>query len=218
MDLTDSYRKVLPESVLEKYDLREVRKAAAVLENTSTQEFAEIISVLDNFVLTKNDVISPGKNEGQIAKRLNRAFRDLGWREGRHDMKITSLLHLEPFKPAGEKEPVVIEKEVINKGYKVDNVKNGVALDVEWNAKDGNLDRDISAYRALYDTGIIVAGVLITRTVNDLRQLGTSLGRERFLATTTTTNLDKLEPRLTRGDAGGCPVLAAAITARCYSD
>lgn len=216
MDLTDSYLKVFPKDVLERYDMREVRNASAVLANTSPTEFEQLITVLRDFALTKEDILKPGKNEGQIAKRLNKAFRDLGWREGRHDTKIISLLRLMPYKPAGEKKPVVKETEVVNEGYKVDNVKGAVALDVEWNAKDGNLDRDVGAYRALYDAGIISAGVMVTRTMTDLRELGVKLGRPKFLGTTTTTNLNKLEPRLTRGDAGGCPLLAVAITARCY--
>ena len=216
MDLTDSYLTVVPDDILERYDMREVRNAAAVVAQTNPQEFDDLIAVLRGFSLTKSDVLSPGKNEGQIAKRLNVSFRDRGWREGRHDTKITSLLRLMPYRPAGERKAQVVEKEVLNEGYKVDNVKGGVALDVEWNAKDGNLDRDVSAYRALYDAGVIAAGVVLTRTMTDLRELGAELGRPRFLATSTTTNLGKLEPRLTRGDAGGCPLLAIAITARCY--
>lgn len=216
MDLTDSYLAAFPQDILDRYAMREVRKAAAVVAHTAPHEFGELIEVLRAFVLSRDDILNPGKNEGEIAKRLNKAFRDQGWREGRHDTKITSLLRLMPYKPAGEKKAVVVETEVLNEGYKVDNVKGGVALDVEWNAKDGNLDRDVGAYRALYDAGIITAGVLVTRTMTDLRELGHRLGRERFLATSTTTNLSKLEPRMTRGDAGGCPLLAIAITARCY--
>ncbi|HKA66480.1 MAG TPA: BglII/BstYI family type II restriction endonuclease [Solirubrobacterales bacterium] len=216
MDLTDSYLQMFPEDVLGRYDMREVRNASAVVANTNPTEFRELVTVLRYFALTKEDILRPGKNEGQIAKRLNRAFRDAGWREGRYDTKITSLLRLMPYKPSGEKRATVVETEVLNEGYKVDNVKGEVALDVEWNAKDGNLDRDVSAYRALYEAGIVAAGVVLTRTMSDLRELGRELGRPRFLATTTTTNLGKLEPRLTRGDAGGCPLLAIAITARCY--
>jgi Restriction endonuclease BglII len=216
MDLTDSYVRVFPKKLLKRYELREVRNASAVLANTNPAEFTELIDVLSRFALTKGDILTAGGNEGDIAKRLNGDFRDLGWREGRHDTKITSALSLMPYKPAGEKRPTLVEKEVFNEGYKVDNVKGGVALDVEWNAKDGNLDRDVSAYRALYEAAIIDAGVLVTRTVTDLRALGQKLGRDRFLNTTTTTNLTKLEPRMTRGDGGGCPVLAVAITARCF--
>jgi hypothetical protein len=90
-------------------------------------------------------------------------------------------------------------------------------LDVEWNAKDGNLDRDVAAYRSLHDLAIIDVAVMVTRTRDDLRELGARLGRPGFLSTTTTTNLAKLQHRLARGDAGGCPVLAVAITARCFS-
>lgn len=99
----------------------------------------------------------------------------------------------------------------------MDNLKGRVALDVEWNAKDGNLDRDLAAYRALYDAALIDAAVLITRTQEDLRRLALQLDvSSTKFATTTTTNLGKLRPRLTRGDAGGCPVLAIAVTSRCH--
>ncbi len=118
--------------------------------------------------------------------------------------------------------PIVTETH--NEGYKVDNFRDRVALDMEWNAKDGNLDRDIGAYRSLYDAALIDVGVLITRTL-DLRDLGRQLGiqagmspekAKRILNTTTTTNREKLLPRLTRGDAGGCPILAAFICPATY--
>jgi hypothetical protein len=214
--LTETYKDALPADVQKRYEMREVRSAAAVLAHTSPDEFAELVEVLSDFALTKADIVNPGKNEGQVAKRLNHAFRERGWREGRHDTKVISVLKLMPYRPAGEKKAVIEESEVISEGYKVDNVKGSVALDVEWNAKDGNLDRDLGIYRTLHEVDIIGAGVIITRTMEDLRDLGHKLGRERFLETSTTTNLTKLEPRMTRGLGGGCPVLAVAITSRCY--
>ncbi|MGH2911492.1 MAG: BglII/BstYI family type II restriction endonuclease [Solirubrobacteraceae bacterium] len=217
MDPTTSYEQVLPSDVLKRYDFCEVREAAVVLNGTNPAEFADLVDVLANFRLTRTDIVTAGGNEGLIAKRLNEEFRRRGWREGRHDQTVVSKLSLMPYKAAGETVPDVIESEVENDGvYKVDNLKNGIALDVEWNAKDGNLDRDLGAYSALYDLGIIRGGVLITRSHEDLRALGTELGRPGFVKTTTTTNLDKLVPRMTRGSAGGCPVLAIAITARCF--
>lgn len=120
-------------------------------------------------------------------------------------------------------EPIVTETR--NEGYKVDNFRDRVALDVEWNAKDGNLDRDIGAYRALYDAALIDVGVLNTRTM-DLRDLGRQLALDAgmtieqakpILTTTTTTNREKLLPRMTRGDAGGCPMLAVFICAATHT-
>ena len=216
VDLTTSYEHVFPPEILERYELREVRNAAALLQATNPAEFADLVEVLSEFVLTEEDVLGAGGNKSDVARRLDLRFRELGWREARHDTKVMSVLVKEPYKAAGETERLVVEWEVSNEGYKVDNVKGRVALDVEWNAKDGNLDRDLAAYRALYDAAIIDVGVIITRTQADLRQAALALDPDSTkFATTTTTNLAKLEPRLTRGDGGGCPVLAVAISSRC---
>lgn len=225
VDLTRSYEQAMAPGVRDRYELRETRNASAILAATSPVEFQQIIEVLTGFELTTDDLVNPGGNQSKLAARLNSAFRSRGWREGRVDTRIWSALRITPYAPAGEKVPRVMESQVFNEGYKVDNVKARVALDVEWNAKDGNLDRDIGAYRALYDSAIIDAGVIITRTQEDLRSLASRLALEagqsyeeanRRLGTTTTTNLDKLEPRMTRGDTGGCPLLAVAISARCW--
>jgi len=67
----------------------------------------------------------------------------------------------------------------------------------------------------------------VTRTQDDLRvfakQLRLNSGMsedeaKKMLNTTTTTNLEKLLPRLTRGDAGGCPVLAIAISSNTFEN
>jgi len=216
MDLTTSFSDHVGPLLLEKFDFCEVRNAAAILASTNPDEWAEVIQVLSSFVLNDQEILDEGGNKSDLAARIDESFRDLGWREGRVDTLIKLAVKVSPYKKAGEKEPTVRETVVSNEGYKVDNLKARVALDVEWNAKDGNLDRDLGAYRSLYESALIDAAILITRTQDDLRQLALTMnpGSTKF-ATTTTTNLDKLRPRLTRGDAGGCPVLAVAITARC---
>lgn len=216
MDLTRSFREALPPDLLDRYELRETRNAAKILQATNPEELEQIVQVLGAFSLTADDLTGAGGNKSDVALRFDLAFRRLGWREGRHDTRITSELRVMPYGPAGERKALVVPTEVFNEGYKVDNVKHRVALDVEWNAKDGNLDRDLGAYRALYDSGIIDAAAIVTRTQEDLRSLAVRLGGGTKFNTTTTTNLSKLEPRLTRGDGGGCPVLVIAITARCF--
>lgn len=215
MDLTESYKRELPPRLSDRYELCEVRDAAAVIKSTNPAEFEEIVEVLSDFKLTKRDILTPGGGKGPVAKRLDETFRAHGWREGRYDRKIVSTLRRMPYRKAGERKAIEERTEVLSEGYKVDNVKGKIALDVEWNAKDGNLDRDLGAYRALYEVGIITAGVIVTRHFGEIRELATKLGRKDAFDTTTTTNIEKLEPRLTRGDSGGCPVLAIAITSRC---
>lgn len=219
MDLTESHVRCIPADIRERYQFAETRNAAAILAATNLVAFEQLMHVLREFRLRTADLLTPGGQESDLAARMNRLFRDNGWREARVDTLVRLSLRRTPLRSAGEAalEPIVTETR--NEGYKVDNFRDRVALDVEWNAKDGNLDRDIGAYRSLYDAALIDAGILITRTL-DLRDLGRKLGlasgmppdqAKRILNTTTTTNREKLMPRLTRGDAGGCPILAVFI-------
>jgi hypothetical protein len=225
MDLTDSYLNVVPEAVKARYELAETRNAAAILAATNPGAYAHLIHVLSGFQLLTSDLTTAGGQESPLAHRLNREFRVRGWREARVDTKVQLVLRPMPFAEAGESSASVSTRESLNEGYKVDNILDRVALDLEWNAKDGNLDRDVAAYRALYDAGLIDVGILVTRTMGDLRDLARRVRLEagmseteakKMLGTTTTTNLTKLLPRLQRGDAGGCPVLTVAICERTW--
>lgn len=241
MQLTDSWKTLFPASVLDRYDFAETRNAASVLQATSPQAFADIVNVLDSFELTVDKLTTPGKNKSVIASELDAAFRTLGWREARFEQTLTTRLVY--YRWTGSPDPNEAAKEptvTVNDygGHKVDNVSGRAALDVEWNPKDGNLDRDLANYVGLYEGGVIDAGVILTRVGGDLRYLvrdliataksvpipedNTAFGdRMRKLAddplgTSTTSNFGKLVPRLQRGDARGCPLLAIAITDRCY--
>ena len=219
MDLTASYLDdaVIPPALRSRYGWAEVRNAAALLAATNPVEFGEVLRVLDGFSLTALHLTTPGGNKGLVARELDGSFRELGWRETRHDITITSVIRVMPYREAGETAPIVTTTEIPSEAYKVDNVKGRVAVDVEWNAKDGNLDRDLAGYRALYEAGVLDGAVIVTRTQADLVALQDSLGH-RTLNTTTTTNLDKVIPRMTRGDAGGCPLLVVAISAATYAE
>lgn len=205
MNLTSSHSKALPMSILERFEVRETRNAAAVLSAAEPDALAEIVAVLESFKLERQDILDPGGSKSDVAKRLDEALRLLGWREARVDTRTVLEARLMPYRPAGERSATITTTEVLNEGYKVDNLKGRVAVDVEWNAKDGNLDRDLAAYRSLYDAAVLDAAVIITRTNEDLRALALQLepGSSKF-ATSTTTNLEKLAPRLSRGDGGGC--------------
>jgi hypothetical protein len=130
-------------------------------------------------------------------------------------MRVTSTLKRLAWPEAGETGSEVVDREIESTSYLVDNVKSGVALDVEWHAKDGNLDRDLAAYRSLYDQTIIDVGVMITMTRSDLRAWAVELDpASTKFQTSTTTNLEHVRPRLERGDGGGCPVLVVSICRR----
>ena len=216
MELTTSYNAAIPAEVHARYEFCEVRNAAALLATVAPVEYADVVEVLQGFRLQADALTTPGGNKTSIALDLDTAFRIRGWREGRHDLEISSTVSYMPYRPAGERTARRETTIETAGGYKVDNLKGRVALDVEWNAKDGNLHRDLTAYRVFYEQGLIDVAVLVTRTRADMEHLAEVLGRPGW-GGSTTTNIDKLTPLLARGSAGGCPVLAVAITARCYA-
>lgn len=227
MELTASHESVFPVEVLSRYQIHETRNAATILRATNPALFEELVIALNEFEVVSDDLLLAGGPESGLARRFNESFRSRGWREARVDTEIDLKLRIMPYRPSGETEATVTSSLVSNKGYKVDNFKGRVALDLEWNAKDGNLDRDIAAYRALYDAGFIDVGVIVTRTQADLHAFATQLRLEngmplseakKMLQTTTSTNLTKLLPRMTRGDGGGCPLLAIAISSHTFEN
>lgn len=153
-------------------------------------------------------------------------FGALGWREMRIDLQTQGVLLSRKGVEVDRLPPLHQE------GYLVDNFKGRVALDVEWNAKDGNLDRDLSAYRAWHEAGIISAAVLITQNRVKLKALAERLWKDYQqglpdsqrtaklpidVGTSTTTNLEKAALRVRRGVMGTCPLLIVAATDRTWN-
>lgn len=240
MQLTESWRDVLPASVQDRYDIAETRNAAAVMKATTPEAFADLVAVLEGFELTLDKLATPGGSKSVIARELDEAFRVSGWREARFDQELTTKLTVYPWASANPQEHVTVRSsENSYGGHKVDNVLGRAALDVEWNPKDGNLDRDLANYVSLHEGGIIDVGVIVTRDGDGLRnfvrdliaqvksvdvpeEATTWLQRMEKLAddplgTSTTANFGKLKPRIERGDGRGCPILAISITERCYT-
>jgi hypothetical protein len=210
---------VLDPEIRARWAFLETSSAAAVLRSVCPAEWADITAVLRSFELDPSRWLRAGGNRGDIAKQIDGMFTDLGWRETRVDLSTEGIL-LSKKGEVIERLPVVYQE-----GYLVDNFKGRVALDVEWNAKDGNLDRDLSAYRAWHEAGVISAAVLITQDRVSLKQLAEQLWRDYQetlpedqrqqkvpidLDTSTTTNLEKAALRVRRGVMGTCPVLVIA--------
>lgn len=230
MHLTDSYSRALPDHINHRYELIEVRNAAAVLAASDPDALNDITTVLGAFTLTVPYLLVPGGSKSAAARDLDQEFRDAGWREGHFSTRTAVSIGLQPYRAAGERTINNIRHSSAGDTHKVDNIKGRVAVEIEWNAKDGNLDRDLAAFRSMYELGVIDAAVLITRVHSETHhvanQLATLLGKVRIdprtgrtvdrFNTTTTTNLERLEWRLTRGDAGGCPVLGVGIGYNTY--
>ncbi len=210
---------VLPPPARQHWEFMETNSASAVLKAVCPTEWADIVEVLSSYRLDPKFWLKAGGNRGDIAEQIDRQFYDRGWRETRLDLETKGILFSKAGNKVGELTPVYQE------GYLVDNFKNRVVLDVEWNAKDGNLDRDLASYRSWFDAGVISAGVIITKDRLSLLNLARKIWREyqgtlpeaerNFklpidLVTSTVTAFDKAQMRVRRGVMGSCPVLIVA--------
>lgn len=210
---------VMPSEARNHWSFMETNSASAVMRAVCPDEWEEIISILSTYRLEPQYWLRAGGNRGDIAEQIDNAFHERGWQETRLDLSTKGILFSKDSEKIGEL------PEVYQEGYLVDNFKNRVVLDVEWNAKDGNLDRDLAAYRSWYEAGVISAGVIITKDRLPLLKLARQLWADYQetlpeeqrtkklpidLTTSTVTAFDKAQMRVRRGVMGSCPVLIVA--------
>lgn len=231
----------VPQDIRDKYDVFSYKNAAVILSESHREAFDELLTVLRNFSLTTTMIRTAGGNESEIPKLLSQQLRPLGWHETtiQGDLVVSRIwkeqIESKNGKPCFEQKVVKVTREKYIDGHKIDYVKGKVAFDLEWNSKDQTFDRDLYAFSAFAQCGVVDVGVLVTRSasLNEVfRKLGESLKRdgtvdhrstgqpkmvyEKYGASTTW--MGKLLYRLNAGRNGACPVLAIGITPKCISD
>lgn len=233
----------IPPDLRGRYEVYSYRSAATILAESHPQEFAELCQALRDFTITRQIIRTAGGNESEVPKLLSASLRPKGWRETiiRGDL-LVELISREQVgvdkkgKPITQPRRRVIRREKYLDGHKVDYVKGRVAFDLEWNSKDQTFDRDLYAFSAFAQTGVIDVGVLVTRGGQEMtdfiKSLGQSLdkngepeftksGAPRMVGAkygASTTWMGKLLYRLNAGRNGACPVLVFGITPACVSD
>ncbi len=186
----------IPDDIRERYDFLEKRHAISILANDFPEEWNDLTQVLRNFRLHRSAIETPGGGKSPIAVQLDEMFHERGWKKKRFDISL------------------IIEGEKLDAPtHEVDEFKNRIAIEVEWNNKDPFFDRDLNNFRLLFDLQAISVGVIITRS-DDLDDVFRSVGKGYGKAS---THMSKLEPKINGGGAGGCPILVFAITKRSYS-
>lgn len=128
---------VVPADVLGRYVWLETGNAAAILQATSTDEFNDLISVLRDFDLDPDAWLVKGGNRGDIAADLDSRFRTFGWKETRIDTSVQGIFFTEFVHRGRDYVPTVQEEvpSVYSEGFRVDNHKGRMIVDIEWNAR-----------------------------------------------------------------------------------
>ena len=217
--------KFIPEDIRGLYEVHSYKHASAISFNSYPKEINEIFDALRAFRLTTDDIMKPGGNESDIPKRISSLLRPNKWFETR--IRGDLLITLEVYKdgniegPGKKSKKKIIEQHQIKRdnyldGHKVDYVKNNVAFDLEWNSKDQTFDRDLYAFRAFSECGLVGVGVLLTRSAS-LNEVFSKLGVKNKYGASTTW-MGKLLYRLNAGRHGGCPVLVFGITPKLITD
>ncbi len=188
---------LFPQFILDHYEVHEWKHASAILAQDFPQEWQDILEVLSEFRLHKSWIEVGGKNKSDVARVIDSAFSDRGWRETQFETAI-----------------VVDGHSTESPTHKVDCFKNRVALEIEWNNKDPFFDRDLNNFRLLFDLRVASVGVIITRC-DELQHIFDEIGRGKSFGNST-THMSKLLPRVNGGGGGGCPLLVFGISRSLY--
>lgn len=190
---------LLPNYILDNYEVHEWKHACAVLKSDFSNEWMEIIELLQNFKLCKSWLIEGGGRKSKVAEQIDHFLYNKGWKEKK-------------FATSVKVDEVVMDSPT----HKVDCFKNRVALEIEWNNKDPFFDRDLNNFRLLFDLRVISVGIIITRC-DHLQTIFNNLGRGNSYGAST-THISKLLPRIIGGSGAGCPILVFGISNKLYNE
>ena len=183
----------VPSDLRDLYEVYEYRHAAALLYSEFPVLYAEVCESLREFRFTRTQVTESGGNESEIPKTFSRLLRPKGWIEGKLSATLT------------------VNSQIVQQDtHKIDYIKRRVAFDLEWNSRNGTLDRNLLAVRTFFDYDKVSVGVVVTRS-ESLNSLFRQLGVLKKYGPST-THMGKLLRRLEAGAGGGCPLLIFGIT------
>lgn len=190
---------LIPETVTEKFEIRETHHAAAILHTDFSEEWNDLVSLLAQFRLRRSQVMTPGGRKSPISIAIDSFFYGRGWSEHNFEIEVKAdgIVTLAPT-------------------HHVDYFRNRVAIETEWNNKDPFFDRDLTTFRLLFELNVLSVGIIITRA-SELQEIFNRLGRGSSFGQST-THMGKLLPKLSNRGSGGCPVLAFGITAAAYDE
>jgi hypothetical protein len=190
---------LLPEDILNAYEVHEWKHACAILQSDFPVEWNDLVNLLRDFKLCKSYITTPGGRKSQVSDRIDSFLYARGWEEKEFatSVKVDDQTYESPT-------------------HKVDCFRNQVALEIEWNNKAPFFDRDLNNFRLLFDLRAISVGIIITRC-DHLQSIFKQLGRGSSYGAST-THMSKLLPRINGGGGGGCPILVIGISNIKYNE
>jgi hypothetical protein len=129
---------VIPQDVRKRFTIQERGHACAILAADFPAELMDIVDCLRQFSLRRSHIIAKGGARSLISKGIDGFFLGRGWKETQFNIKI-------------EVDNVAIPIPT----HHIDNYKNRVGIEVEWNNKTEFYDRDLNNFRLLKDMRVL---------------------------------------------------------------
>lgn len=168
---------LVPKSLRAKYRFEERGHACAILRTDFSNEWQDLVDCLDWFRLKKSHILKPGGGRSPISATIDEFFQKRHWEAKAFDNTV--VVEGEPY-PAPT--------------HKIDNFRNPVGIEVEWNNKTEFYDRDLNNFRLLHKLRVLSVGVIITRQ-SELQLLFDELGKGKSYGAST-THWNKLIPKV----------------------
>lgn len=191
------------------------RYADVILRESFAGRFRDLLTALDNFTPTLDELRSGGGGRTVFTRRFDESLAAITeddepiW--GKQNITIEKVVGLDGT-PMRTTRTRGHEIDMFGKGS-LDEPVPGVAVEMEWNNKDPFYDRDLNHFQALHREGAIAVGVIVTRGPN-LQALISSTIRSKdggFKYGQSSTHWDKLIPKVNLGGGGECPLLLVGI-------
>ena len=188
---------LIPAGLRARFRFEERHHATSILAIDYPSEFKDLMGCFSEFHLRKSHILIAGGGLSPIPKTIDGFLRAREWAEKSFDIKITI-----------DGKPIQIPT------HRIDNFKNRVGVETEWNNKTEFYDRDLNNFRLLWEMRVLSVGIIITR-LSELQTLFNKLGKGASYGAST-THWDKLIPKVESGGAGGCPLLLVGMGMKCY--
>ena len=202
------------EELRRKYDITGYRHAETILKHDFPDIYDQLTQMLESFRFPYSHAIVGGGGKGPIAVDFDDLLQVQGFKEKQVDVA-----------------QIIDGRRLESPTHKVDFYKERIAVELEWNNKTEFYDRDLDNFRKLHSLGVLSVGIIVTRATSmdslftRIDGLLTQMPFEYFRKNgkrnvvtvisskygASTTNADKIYPKIEGGAGGQCPLLVFAM-------
>lgn len=214
----------IPESIRKKYDFYNYNFAGEILTQAFPDEWNDILECLESFSLKVSDLTEAGGSETKIPGKIDSCLYPKGWR----NVKIKGDLHIDFYERKIDQKQYddeASQERIVYgfvDGHHVDYYKPGIGIQLEWNKKDIDFDRALTAIRGFHESQIVSVGIVITRGESLTKAFKEIVGPDGKAISkkygASSTWMGRLIPRIDARQAGECPLLAIGIREDCIED